>query len=138
MKNLLYIILSSCIIYTAYAAETALEYLTAKSDGKVIIIEWRASAEKGIHHYEVERASGDQLYRHIATIDARGQMYSYRFVDEDALMKGDKQQIVGNVYSYRLRAIGYDNSSSVSNSVSVAHSISGIRRTWGMIKEMFR
>jgi hypothetical protein len=37
-----------------------------------------------------------------------------------------------------LRAIGYDNSSSVSNSVSVAHSISGIRRTWGMIKEMFR
>ena len=97
-----------------------------------------ASAEKGIHHYEVERASGDQLYRNIATIDARGQMYSYRFVDEDALMKGDKQQIVGNVYSYRLRAIGYDNSSSVSNSVSVAHSISGIRRTWGMIKEMFR
>jgi hypothetical protein len=42
------------------------------------------------------------------------------------------------MYSYRIKVIAFDNSVSYSNIVSVSHSVSGIRRTWGMIKEMFR
>lgn len=138
MRKVLTIALLLCTVFVVYAAETAFDFFTAKSDGKVIAIEWRASVEKGIRSYEIERASSDQVYRTVTTMDPKGSQYTYRFVDEDALMKGDQQRIAARVYSYRLKMVAYDNSVTYSNSVSVAHSVSGIRRTWGMIKEMFR
>ena len=124
-----------------FAAEISLDYLTAKSDGKTITIEWKSAAETGITRYEVERASTDQQYRYIAQIDARGGQNSYRYTDEDAFMKlnGENPSVAQlTKYSYRLKYVGSDNSVSYSNTVSVAHNVSGVRRTWGMIKEIFR
>lgn len=124
-----------------FAAEISLDYLTAKSDGKTITIEWKSSTERSISRYEVERATTEQPYRYVAQVDARGGQSSYRYTDEDAFMKqnGDNPSVAQlTKYSYRLKYIGSDNSVSYSNTVSVAHNVSGVRRTWGMIKEIFR
>ena len=139
IKSYILVLLISCT--SLFAAEISLDYLTAKSDGKTITIEWKSTTERGITRYEVERASADQQYRFVATVDATGGSSLYHYTDEDAFMKqtGENPSISQlTKYTYRLKYIGNDNSTSYSNSVSVAHNVSGVRRTWGMIKEMFR
>jgi hypothetical protein len=56
-----------------------------------------------------------------------------------------KQDVTGNddlmsqkTYSYRLKIIFSDNTYIYSDIALVKHKPSSIRRTWGMIKEMFR
>ncbi len=139
IKIFIFALFLSCT--TLFAAEISLDYLTAKSDGKTITIEWKSSTERSITRYEVERASTDLQYRYIATIDARGGQSSYRYTDEDAFMKqtGETPSVAQlTKYSYRLKYVGSDNTINYSNSVSVAHNVSSVRRTWGMIKEIFR
>ncbi|MBS1537884.1 MAG: hypothetical protein JST20_09065 [Bacteroidetes bacterium] len=139
IKTIIIALLISCT--SLFAAEISLDYLTAKSDGKTITVEWKSTTERGIARYEVERASSDQQYRYVASVDATGASSLYHYTDEDAFMKqsGETPSITQlTKYSYRLKYIGSDNSTSYSNSVSVAHNVSGVRRTWGMIKEMFR
>lgn len=124
-----------------FAAEISIDYLTAKSDGKNITIEWKSSTERNVSRYEIERASTDQQYRYVGQIDARGGQSLYHYTDEDAFMKqsGDNPSVAQlTKYSYRLKYVGSDNTVSYSNTVNVAHNVSGVRRTWGMIKEIFR
>ncbi|MFZ9760649.1 MAG: hypothetical protein ACO323_03125 [Candidatus Kapaibacteriota bacterium] len=136
IKSIVIIFLATMSII---AAEVTFDQMTAKSDGKVITIEWRPSIEKGIRSYELERSSSGEGFRSIAIIEPKGAQSTYRYIDENALMKGgNNERILGKIYSYRIKVIAYDNSASYSNIVSVSHSVSGIRRTWGMIKEMFR
>lgn len=139
MRILKYIFIALLTTITLFAAEITFDHMSAKSDGKVIVIEWRPSIEKGVRLYELERTSGSEGFRSIAELEPKGAQFTYRFIDENALMKGgNNERILGKVYSYRVKVIAYDNSVSYSNIVSVSHSVSGIRRTWGMIKEMFR
>lgn len=139
MQFIKYIAIIFLATMSIIAAEVAFDQMTAKSDGKVITIEWRPSIEKGIRSYELERSSSGEGFRSIAIIEPKGAQSTYRYIDENALMKGgNNERILGKIYSYRIKVITYDNSASYSNIVSVSHSVSGIRRTWGMIKEMFR
>ena len=50
---------------------------------------------------------------------------------------GDKV-LSKNNFAYRIKILKKDNSIAYSNNVNVVHSLSGIQKTWGMIKEMFR
>lgn len=139
MQFIKYIAIIFLATMSIIAAEVTFDQMTAKSDGKVITIEWRPSIEKGIRSYELERSSSGEGFRSIAIIEPKGAQSTYRYIDENALMKGgNNERILGKIYSYRIKVITYDNSASYSNIVSVSHSVSGIRRTWGMIKEMFR
>ncbi|MGA1249033.1 MAG: hypothetical protein ACO3YM_00905 [Candidatus Kapaibacteriota bacterium] len=139
MQFIKYIAIIFLATMSIIAAEVTFDQMTAKSDGKVITIEWRPSIEKGIRSYELERSSSGEGFRSIAIIEPKGAQSTYRYIDENALMKGgNNERILGKIYSYRIKVIAYDNSASYSNIVSVSHSVSGIRRTWGMIKEMFR
>lgn len=139
MQFIQYIAIMVLASMSIIAAEISFDHMTAKSDGKVITVEWRPSIEKGVRSYELERSSTGDGFRSIANIEPKGAQTTYRFVDENALMKGgNNERILGKMYSYRIKVIAFDNSVSYSNIVSVSHSVSGIRRTWGMIKEMFR
>ncbi|NBO68970.1 MAG: hypothetical protein EBU66_00180 [Bacteroidetes bacterium] len=139
MQAMKYIAILFLATASIIAAEVAFDQMSAKSDGKVITVEWRPTIEKGIRNYELERASSGEGFHSIAVIEPKGAQSTYRYIDENALMKGgNNERILGKIYSYRIKVIAYDNSASYSNIVSVSHSVSGIRRTWGMIKEMFR
>ena len=126
---------------TLLAAEISLDYFTAKSDGKIIIVSWKSSTERNIVRYEIERAGVDMAFKSIAQIEAKGEQASYTYSDEDAFMKQNDNNpslTQQTKYSYRLKYIGTDNSQTYSSPINVSHSVSGVRRTWGMIKEMFR
>ncbi len=123
---------------TLFAGDNLLQSFSAKSDGKVITVEWKSGDESGIAMYELERANSGN-FSFIFSQDAKGNYYNYKYVDEDAFLKnGNDNSVSGNLYSYRIKIVKNDNSYVYSNSITVVHNVSGIRRTWGMIKELFR
>mgnify|MGYP002784530441 CR=1 FL=1 len=124
-------------------AQATIEGFVARSDGRAITIEWRSSQEQSVNLYEVERSPANQNdFKRIGAVQARGSQQSYRFIDENALVAstsgGNATTQGGAVYVYRLKIIDVNDKVSYSNTISVSHTISSVRRTWGMIKEMFR
>jgi hypothetical protein len=70
---------------------------------------------------------------------AKGNATSYKYIDEDAYSRKNSDGTLSQtIYSYRIKIISNDNSYIYSNTVNVTQEASIIRRTWGMIKEMFR
>ncbi len=107
--------------------------LQASSDGINVTLRWITDDETNVAHFEVERRSGtDGAFVSIATVDPRGPSL-YEFVDNTAFRK------TASIYQYRVK-VTYSNSSNVSYSsvLTVTHTVSGVRRTWGSIKSMFR
>jgi hypothetical protein len=115
-------------------------YPRATSGADGITITWVTSQESGIKDFAVEKASqlNGQFYQLDGTISAKGAGSTYDFVDNDLY-----KTTSSTIYTYRIRADGYDGSVSYSNSVSQPYdfspNISGVvKRTWGSIKAMFR
>jgi hypothetical protein len=140
-------ILKTCIVFvlaicaslaTAVAADIAFDYLTARSNGKDIRIEWKTNREDDVAKFEIERSlAGQNDFRSVGTVVARGNGNSYSFVDENAMVSGKSSTVSATLYSYRIRSVG-QNTSVISQTINVSHTVSSVRRTWGMIKEMFR
>lgn len=136
-------IIALCIVTlvsTAWAVQTTLQYFSARSTGTAITVEWRANTEDNVLQYDIERAGDDQVFRFVATIPAKGSGQAYSYTDNEAFGKqdGPNGAIAKTYFTYRLKIVNGDKTSSYSNSTGVSHSVSGIKRTWGMIKEMFR
>ena len=123
-----------------YASDSVISYLNASSNGSNIKVEWRSSDENNVQKYEIERANKNKKFEYISEIDAKGFATSYSYSDDTALKSVEKEGGLqsDNLYSYRIKIITKDKSSTYSNSINVVHSTSGVQRTWGMIKEMFR
>lgn len=139
MKKLILILV---IVFSAivFAFEINIESFNASSDSKVITLEWKSSDETYVKSYELERTSG-QIFTKVATFSAKGFPSSYKFVDETALSSANNNSNSSqqkSVFTYRIKLIGKDNSSIYTNPINVTHSVSSVRKTWGMLKEMFR
>jgi len=103
------------------------------------VVEWKSANESDVAQYEIERAGADKQYRYVATIQAKGSNQSYSYNDTEAFGKAESDKnITANYFTYRLKVVTRDKNASYSNTIGVAHNVSGIKRTWGMIKEMFR
>lgn len=138
MKIIILLLMTTCL---ATAQSNYLSYFNAKSDGKNITVEWKTLDESQISRFEVERAGNDNIFKYVHSLEKKGIGYSYQFIDEDAFRRSDNGEITTQsktTFSYRLKIIKLDGSNIYSNSIFVAHNVSSIRRTWGMIKEMFR
>jgi hypothetical protein len=123
----------------AGAVQFTLQYFQAKSNGNSIVVEWKSASESDVAQYEIERAGADKQFRYVATVTAKGSNQSYSYKDDEAFGKGESDKnITANYFAYRLKVVNQDKNTSYSNSVGVVHNVSGIKRTWGMIKEMFR
>jgi hypothetical protein len=142
------IVLSLSIILMAtslYATSILLNYFNARTDGRNVTIEWKANNEDGLRFYELERSEDNAVYSRVFRQGAKGTAFNYRFVDEDALketteINTDKVNTTmqNKSYSYRLKMLFEDGSSKYSDVTFVSQNVNSVRRTWGMIKEMFR
>jgi len=118
-------------IVTAFAG-AFFEFFQAKSYGDGVKLEWKTGEESNIHSFEVERKTLQSGYITIATIAPKGSNSYYSFIDENAYKPNDV------VFIYRIKIVNTDNSASYSKELTVSHSVSGIKKTWGSIKAMFR
>ena len=145
MKKAL-LIISLFTTLSGFAFTEVLTYLKGRVETDAIVIEWQSANEAGVINFTVERSeikSND--YEELATVAATGSHSSYRYrdaaVNEMAPNGGagghSRKAPLADLYKYRIK-INYDKEVSYSNSITVTRPSSGVKRTWGMIKEMFR
>ncbi|GAB4300128.1 MAG: hypothetical protein Kow0098_27200 [Ignavibacteriaceae bacterium] len=132
MKNQLFGILLSFLIVSAVFAGAYLEYFYAHSEGESIKLEWKTGEETNLSHFVIERRTPDAGFIEIDQLPAQGSNSYYSYIDDSAYRVNDL------VFIYRLKIVDNDNQISYSAEVTVSHSISGVKRTWGSIKAMFR
>jgi len=105
----------------------------ATSDGINITLRWITEDETHVARFEVERrAATEGEFMSIGSLDAKGPSL-YEFVDYSALNKAV------DVYQYRIKIIFSNGTNPIyTTTLTVSHTVSGVRRTWGSIKAMFR
>jgi hypothetical protein len=131
--GILKILLLLSFVGTVFAGAT-IYYFTASSENGNIKLEWKSEEEKNLQHYVVQRKSPTSAFLDIATIQPKGSNSYYSYTDESAYKTQDL------LFIYRLKIVDNDaaRTSSYTQEVTVSHSISGVKRTWGSIKAMFR
>jgi len=129
---------------TAFAFDAVIERLTARPEGENIRLEWRSGNEAGVQSYIIERSDARMNdYEELGTITATGNNSFYSYTDNriaGSIMPnnqmGGAMKPMADLFKYRLKLV-YTNAISYSQTVSVTKPSAGVRRTWGMIKEMF-
>jgi hypothetical protein len=113
-------------------AGTFLEYFQGRSEGEDIRLEWKTREEVNLQNFKIERKTPQNSYVEIATVQPKGSNSYYSYLDQSAYKASDL------IFIYRLKIVDTNGQSSYSNEVTVSHSVSGVKRTWGSIKAMFR
>jgi len=126
------IIILLVFISLAFANFIFLEYSATPSNNSVLV-EWETKSEAGVFRFIVLRSIDDQNFIEIGSVNAEKAGYKYSFTDDNVLFK-DSQS-----FFYKLNAVRTDNSLIEETQSLIVHpNISGIYRTWGAIKELFK
>jgi hypothetical protein len=126
---LLLITLSASV---ALAGAILNRFVASRSTNGDVVVEWTTGTESDVKYFEVQRMAGAQgEYTALGFIQPKGSNSSYQFVDRSAYKASDA------IYKYRLSIVNQDGSASYSQELTV-RSLSGVKRTWGSIKAMFR
>jgi hypothetical protein len=122
------------ILFTLVAtifAGAYLEQFSASSDGDDIKLEWKTGEEASVKSFVIERSPiSYESFAEIATVKPQGSNSFYSYTDKSAYKATDL------IFKYRLKIVAND--ITYSKTISVSQNISGVKRTWGSIKAMFR
>ncbi|HEV8539152.1 MAG TPA: hypothetical protein VGR15_09580 [Bacteroidota bacterium] len=134
VRSLIYLVIFSSVCAIPAVSEIIKSgSFQASSDGVNVTLRWYTEDEAKVVRFEIERRSGTtSSFTMIGDLDAKGPSL-YEFVDNSAFQK------IVTVYQYRVKVV-YSNgvTPTYSSIVTVSHTVSGVRRTWGSIKAMFR
>lgn len=141
MKNSLLLrnfIIAGILLASGVAfASLTIEYFTGRTNSNGIIIEWKTGQEGNTSNFQIERSvTTPDNFIYIATVNAQGSNSYYTYQDNSVDYNHTNQN--NSVYYYRLKCVQSNGSHSFSNVITVVHSVSGIRSTWGSIKAIFR
>lgn len=130
------------VLSTLVFADTGgISYFSARPDGDAVVIEWKSGSEAGIRSYNIERSDvRTNDFSALSTFAPSGSYTYYKYrdvhVNSIAVAQSGALKPMADMYKYRVR-INYASEVSYSETISVTRPSSGVRRTWGMIKEMF-
>jgi hypothetical protein len=132
MKKVLLGLFLILFISTLFAGAILSDF-RAHSEGENIKVEWETGDESNIQSFVVERSSSQSSFSEISSpMQPKGNNSYYSFLDESLFKVNDY------VFQYRLKIVDNDGTISYSATISVTPKISGLKRTWGSIKAMFR
>ncbi len=145
MKRFLFFLFGAAFLTTlGFDYAGGIDSFTARPDGDGITIEWHSEIETGITSYAIERSDirSTNDFQDVGTVMPTGNYSYYKFHDShvsSAPLAGQSggAQPLSDAYKYRIRYNLSSGDISYSQTVSVTRPSSGVRRTWGMIKEMF-
>jgi hypothetical protein len=133
MKKLFIPFLVLAIMVSVAFAGVVFQESTATPGTNRVTITWLTKNEDGVTRFVILRSPDDISFFDIGSVTAKGAGTSYNFVDEDVLFKADQ------TFFYKIRAVRENNEAvDESQSLIVNPNISGIFRTWGAIKWLFR
>ena len=130
----LLVLLVVCAV-VAFAGAPGLMNVSASSNGSTITLRWTSGDETGVVGYAIERRALSssvwvplvQPYKGV-----EGNDHEYFLEDKTAF------RVTDNIYYYQISQVYADGRKGDPYRTVVSHSVSGIRRTWGSIKAMFR
>jgi len=106
----------------------------AHPDANQVTISWITNDETNVKYFLVMRSNDNKTsFNSISQVNKQGPGYEYQYVDENVFFKNN-----GLIY-YRIDAV--NNNGTVveaSETMMVRPNISGMFKTWGAIKAMFR
>ena len=132
MKNSLLKIFLVFFINSLALGGAFMEYFHGWTESENVRLEWKTSEENNLRHFIIERKTPQTSYIEIATIKPKGSNSIYTYIDETAYKTTDL------IFVYRIKIVDNSDVGSYSMELSVTPSISGVKRTWGSIKAMFR
>ncbi len=133
MKKLLISVIIFLTISVVLAGDNpAFNEYNAQPDANRVIISWVTKDESQLKHFSVQRSNDDKYFIDLDQILPKGPGYKYEYIDEDVLFKS------GGAIFYKIVAVKKDGTKIETTSMMVHPNISGIFRTWGAIKAMFR
>ena len=99
-------------------------------------MEWKTSNETGTVKFEIERsAESPDNFIFINYKDATGNNSYYSYQDNSVEIGTGRTT---SIYFYRLKCIDGGGGVTYTDHITVSHTVSGIRSTWGSIKAIFR
>ena len=119
------------LISSAFAG-AFIDYFHVRSIGEDSVIEWKTSQELNVNKFVIERRGPQTQFAEIKTIEPKGDNSFYSYTDKSIYKTNDY------VFIYRLKIVDNNQQVSYSGEASISLSISGVKRTWGSIKAMFR
>jgi hypothetical protein len=122
------------ILISTALANVSLEFFRGWNDGEYIKLEWKIEPgeEIKIKQFEVWRATTQTPYAKIETILPEDGKDFYTYVDKNAYKPIDM------VFKYKIIFVEKNGQTSESHEYIVGSNPSGVKRTWGSIKAMFR
>jgi len=132
MRKVLFITFVLLMATAVFASFVFQEYSATPSTDKVII-KWKTKSETGVSKFVLSRSTDDETYSDIGEVNINGPGYEYEYIDDNVFFKGS------DTFFYKIKAVR-SNGTTVeeTQSLIVNPNISGIFRTWGAIKAMFR
>lgn len=132
IKFLLVILFSSGLLF----ASVTLQYFVARDNSQGVFVEWKTSNEAGTVRFEIERsADTPDNFIFINYKDATGNNSYYSFQDNSVEIGTGRTT---SIYFYRLKCLEGNGNFTYTDHITVSHTVSGIRSTWGSIKAIFR
>jgi hypothetical protein len=119
------------LIATVYGG-AFIQYFQGKSESDNIKLEWQTGEENNLQKFVIERKTPQSSFAEVGTITPKGSNSYYSYIDQNAYKTNDL------IFIYRLKIVDNNGQITYSNETTVSHSISGVKRTWGSIKAMFR
>jgi len=119
------------LIATVYGG-AFIQYFQGKSESDNIKLEWQTGEENNLQKFVIERKTPQSSFAEIGIITPKGSNSYYSFIDQNTYKTNDL------IFIYRLKIVDNNGQVTYSNETTVSHSISGVKRTWGSIKAMFR
>lgn len=137
---------SLILLFTIALLSQSIEfkYFTAKSIGDDILLEWSLEEENDVDHFKIQRqiqSNDSYKYIYISTmINPEGAGTHYRFNDENLFITkgGTEKPQDESIKIYRVEISLKDGRKVYSDEAVLTHNISSVKKTWGMLKEMFR
>jgi hypothetical protein len=129
----------------AFGFAELLTYLKGHADADAITLDWQSGNESGVKNFTIERSDiRSDNFTEVATVTAIGSNSTYHYRDinfnsmpQSGQPNGGHVTPLSDLYKYRLKIV-YTNAVSYSQTITVTRPTAGVKRTWGMIKEMFR
>jgi hypothetical protein len=125
------IILILALISVAYGGAALFNFVVTP-EGETVKVEWQTGTESDINHFSILRRTPSTSFVEIATVQPKGSNSTYDYTDQSVYKTNT------SFFIYKLKIVDNDNSSSYSVERSASPNISGVKRTWGSIKAMFR
>ncbi len=131
-RSFIHLFLLVILLQASPAIAQALESFTATVDGHSVKLEWTTNSERGITGFQLQRSFDGRNFYTICKMEPAGIGHTYRYIDND-LFKDDTR-----TFYYRLEIRRTGGHKEYSQTREVTLSFSGVHRTWGSIKAMFR